>query len=894
MPDRRWAKLKAKLLLRRSSSTSSAPAATSDIIAENNPHDVHAQQSCAPEQLDESIANFPPARPISSNRRAISLQAVPQALKLRKEEDEEEEERQEEDDRASAAEGTRTSVIGPKGGRSRGSLEEEEKFEKLENCNFKSKSSSRPEPVAEQREGQRHSLLVPPGAGAGAGPSASRQRQHQQLDATTSCDRVRPAPCRRHSHGPFSEHFLSPPPTTLSPDLLPSPSPTPPPPVSDRGVVSPSFQFGHTQGLDRLGPTVGEPQLPVLDVVAENPTVEPEFQSSSNHTPAASFPKRPSLGSRRQSLLAPSHQHLINSLLDPGVTAEPETNGNGRSATYSTGMSRKIWVKRPGGSATLVPISLDSLVDELRDQVILKYSNSLGRTFDAPDIVIRITPRDGSNRQATPDRMLSPEEPLASVVDTYYPGGQAIEEALIIDIPSRRTPKPSPRHSVYYNHHHSEPGEHGEYFPLMPANPSVPTPPTHPSNSSASVNAHPAPSISILTTGMAPPLPSPGSRGTRHPRRPPLTRHATNSPTILNQAPTAKDPGIVPSSIPPQPAPSIPTPPGPPPESPQAKSLTPPARGASPRPRPSTSSAKPKKTSAAQSLSGVFGGLIEGTVPPINVLIVEDNNINQRLLEAFMKRLSVRWKCAANGEEAVNKWRQGGFHLVLMDIQLPVMNGLDATKEIRRLERLNGVGVFPKTADGRSSAATANAASPSAIVGSREPLKAEDTLHDLSLFKSPVIIVALTASSLQSDRHEALAAGCNDFLTKPVRFEWLEQKVTEWGCMQALIDFEGWRKWRGYADDTQPSPTSDGHTSPMQTGGDGTSRKQSPVIPLSPSSTLSQGATKKDRKTPSFPKPIDVTPEDSSGSGSGEGLDSPASPVTSVPVPDGPADPDAL
>ena len=131
-----------------------------------------------------------------------------------------------------------------------------------------------------------------------------------------------------------------------------------------------------------------------------------------------------------------------------------------------------------------------------------------------------------------------------------------------------------------------------------------------------------------------------------------------------------------------------------------------------------------------------------------------------------MKRLSVRWKCAANGEEAVNKWRQGGFHLVLMDIQLPVMNGLDATKEIRRLERLNGIGVFPKTADGRSSAATANAASPSAIAGSREPLKAEDTLHDLSLFKSPVIIVALTASSLQSDRHEALAAGCNDFLTK--------------------------------------------------------------------------------------------------------------------------------
>jgi osomolarity two-component system, response regulator SSK1 len=164
-----------------------------------------------------------------------------------------------------------------------------------------------------------------------------------------------------------------------------------------------------------------------------------------------------------------------------------------------------------------------------------------------------------------------------------------------------------------------------------------------------------------------------------------------------------------------------------------------------------------------------FGGLIDGTVPPINVLIVEDNVINQKLLEAFMRRLSVRWQCAPNGEVAVRKWRQGGFHLVLMDIQLPVMNGLEAAKEIRRLERLNGVGVFSRTASGRSSAASTPVGS---VAGSRDdddvgmPLKEEDVLENISLFKSPVIIVALTASSLQSDRHEALAAGCNDFLTK--------------------------------------------------------------------------------------------------------------------------------
>lgn len=189
--------------------------------------------------------------------------------------------------------------------------------------------------------------------------------------------------------------------------------------------------------------------------------------------------------------------------------------------------------------------------------------------------------------------------------------------------------------------------------------------------------------------------------------------------------------------------------------------MTPPTRGVSPRPP-----RKSKTASEVPSRGAAFGGALKGTVPPINVLIVEDNIINQKLLEAFMKRLSVRWKCAANGEEAVRKWRQGGFHLVLMDIQLPVMSGLDATKEIRRLERLNGIGVFPKNADGRSSAANATPTSPDENRQLRPPVTGEDMLEDLSLFRSPVIIVALTASSLESDRREALAAGCNDFLTK--------------------------------------------------------------------------------------------------------------------------------
>ncbi|KAK0808288.1 Two-component response regulator SSK1p [Friedmanniomyces endolithicus] len=602
-------------------------------------------------------------------------------------------------------------------------------------------------------------------------------------------------------------------------------------------------------------------------------------------------------------------------------------------------LHRKIWVRRPGASATLVQIRGDDLVDDVREMILKKYKNSLGGTFDAPDMTLRIIQRAEQGQQQH-ERILGPEEDICHTIDMCYPGGQMVEEALVIDVPmrERRTPRPSPRaynSTSYQALDEYRPLENGtDYFPPMP--------PVAPQSMPQTTNSHdgraaphlslagagPFPlehhqrSMSVLNTGQIAPLPSPGGtmrqRGHRD-HRPKFQRQHTSSPTIV-QHPSSHPPGVnlgvIPvgaTAAPPNPNPKpqhalmhrssiwprtdsmtsdahhatsngVLAPPGaqqtsqpPSPSAQESKGLAPlqggstpptppsstapngaPAGGGSGGPptlrpgRPkrtrkstpdkptstSTSTSRPRhpdplkpsptttttttttapKPNAAPAPPPSISSVLDGSVPPINVLIVEDNIINLRILEGLMKRLRVRWQTAMNGQIAVDKWRAGGFHLVLMDIQMPVMNGLAATKEIRRLERVNGIGVFSEVVspeedgegeegegkvpkkmgdvevedtEGEQNGSLATAASKR---GSKSP---DDRLAVSSaLFKSPIIIVALTASSLQSDRHEALAAGCNDFLTKPVDFVWLERKVKEWGCMQALIDFEGWRAWK--------------------------------------------------------------------------------------------------
>jgi osomolarity two-component system response regulator SSK1 len=580
---------------------------------------------------------------------------------------------------------------------------------------------------------------------------------------------------------------------------------------------------------------------------------------------------------RRQNIVDSANAKIVKSLVDapaPKDPYAPDTNDSTALPSavldlftpglpnMTTMVQRKIWVKRPGGSATLVQIKDDDLVDDVRDMILRKYANSLGKTFDSPDMLLRIVSR-GDHGQPRTDRVLGPEEAMCRTLDSYFPGGQLVDDALVIDVPPKRTPRPSPRYQyqAYPMMEDQRPVESGtEYFPPMPAivHPVMPgTAGSHDSRPSQHGEQHHR-SMSVLNTGQLPLIPSPG--GTRrHPERmhrPRFNRQQTSSPTILQHHPSSTNAVAVAANgtLAPQqqvlshrgalrprtesissehPNPhhpngvSAPVPmPTPPAAEKAATSSNPPTPSSGQPthqqrpPRPKKSSRKPlsggrsrKDRNGSSNSPQPLGisSMLDASIPPINVLIVEDNIINLRILEGLMKRLKVRWETAMNGQIAVDKWRGGGFHLVLMDIQMPVMNGLQATKEIRRLEKVNGIGVFSTSPleHRKSNGVAIDSNDGTEDEAEIKRKKSADKLPEAAggMFKSPIIIVALTASSLQSDRHEALAAGCNDFLTKPVNFVWLERKVKEWGCMQALIDFDGWRRWKDYASKEEAGKT---------------------------------------------------------------------------------------
>ena len=344
--------------------------------------------------------------------------------------------------------------------------------------------------------------------------------------------------------------------TTLAEDSVEAPPPTTPSPATESPNTLDQQEQTPQTSLEeaRVTPPKALPpkafKNPLLTIQAPTPTPpiaklenekDPIGEVDGGQTSPGSLeplkqPQAPELP-RRQSLAAGSQKKFLDTLLesDRFETASP-TEGYSPNPLSVSMLHRKIWVKRPGASATLVLINEDDLVDDVRDRILKKYGNSLGRSFDPPDVTLRIIPReprDHPRRQSQGERVLGPEESMSRTLDSFYPGGQNVDEALIVDVP-RRTPNHSPRPVQYVVD--NRPVESGtDYFPVIPPGQHSPHLPSNLSVSSGHAGSHHAPShsISILNTGQVPPLPSPGgTRSARFTHRPKFNRQHTTSPSV--------------------------------------------------------------------------------------------------------------------------------------------------------------------------------------------------------------------------------------------------------------------------------------------------------------------------------------------------------------------------
>jgi len=126
------------------------------------------------------------------------------------------------------------------------------------------------------------------------------------------------------------------------------------------------------------------------------------------------------------------------------------------------------------------------------------------------------------------------------------------------------------------------------------------------------------------------------------------------------------------------------------------------------------------------------------------ILLAEDNPVNQKLALVLLQRRGYQVEVASNGAEAVAAWQRGGYALILMDMQMPEMGGIEATEIIRASESKAGM---PRTP-----------------------------------------IIAMTANAMDEDRERCLDAGMDDYLSKPINADKLFRCLAQWLAQSATTD----------------------------------------------------------------------------------------------------------
>jgi CheY-like chemotaxis protein/HPt (histidine-containing phosphotransfer) domain-containing protein len=122
---------------------------------------------------------------------------------------------------------------------------------------------------------------------------------------------------------------------------------------------------------------------------------------------------------------------------------------------------------------------------------------------------------------------------------------------------------------------------------------------------------------------------------------------------------------------------------------------------------------------------------------PLRILVAEDNAINQKLALTLLQRMGYRADVAANGLEVLTALQRQAYDVVLMDVQMPELDGLETSRRIRA--------------------------------------------DSVPLLLQQPIIIAMTANAMQGDREACLAAGMDDYLSKPIQVKALQGALEHWG-----------------------------------------------------------------------------------------------------------------